>query len=387
MAKHTVRCPACNNLSYSSVQAGEEELHRCPHCGKEFLPKPDLGLTVPDPVELEESQREASEHFDDSTPKSPIRCPKCGEPFTVRDNRETSGRYICADCLHEFSYPYEIEPAEAPRPEPKAPDTTPEGHEDTVLCPGCGAWIGVSEPGEYNCHRCGSIFNYPDDLKELGEEPSEDELYRIEKELELKESGDPEHLGLAGWLFNSFKLIIIKPAFFFRTINPEGQAKSAVIFALILCILSTIIGSFTKVMPLTEQMGFMSYLRSYTLVLLIFTPILAVILLLATTGLFHFFTIVFQCRKYSIATTLRAVGYSSGVLFFWAVPYLGIAAPFWMLVLLIIAIAEMHEAGYAQAIGVVMTPVLIFSCLFGVFFLGAMYGLFAGPMLPMLDMP
>jgi hypothetical protein len=185
---------------------------------------------------------------------------------------------------------------------------------------------------------------------------------------------------------------LFHPAEFFRGTAPDGGARAALLYAVIVGTLSSLVAALWvrvmgrhvqwelsgNLMPLLED-------RVIGLGFLVMVPLEIALWCLLLAGLHHATLAVLGGARGTYQTTLKAVCYSLSAISFIVFPVCGLPlAIVWMVCTLIIGMRELHKTSTARAFWAWLLPYVLFFCLVGaavssmMFMLGKVWQQFFG---------
>jgi hypothetical protein len=176
---------------------------------------------------------------------------------------------------------------------------------------------------------------------------------------------------------------LFHPTAFFRGTAPDGGARAALLYAVIVGTLSSLVAAIWvramgqhvrwelsgDLMPLLED-------RVLGLGFLVMVPVEIALWCLLLAGLHHAALAVLGGARGTYQTTLKAVCYSLSAISFIVFPVCGLPlAIVWMVFTLIIGMRELHKTSTARAFWAWFLPLVIATCIVGGIVIAAMLGL------------
>jgi hypothetical protein len=186
--------------------------------------------------------------------------------------------------------------------------------------------------------------------------------------------------GLLRSFVETWKLVAIEPARFFRRVRPD-QTGSAVLFGVIAYAIGTALQAlYTAVsgastfaalervadrLPpeqaeLLRSLGEGASGGGLIVAEVLLAPVLGFVLLYLSAGILHLLLVLFRGAHRGFEATLTAVGYAFGLYLLLAIPGCGgLVAGIWVLVALVIGLGEIHRCGTGRSAAAVLAPVLL----------------------------
>ncbi len=197
---------------------------------------------------------------------------------------------------------------------------------------------------------------------------------------------------------NSFietlKRLITDPVGAFREMREKGDYVAPLIFAVIIGVVSFVVGQIWQLLFGAAWMSWMpAEMRSElgpmmagrgavsVIIYIILSPVFVVVGLFIASGIIHLFLSLFGGNKESTAGfegTFRAVSYAQVAQLANVVPIVGgLIAAVWAVVLYILGVAEVHRTTYGKSAAAVLVPVLL-CCVCALIAGGAIVAAIAG---------
>ncbi len=193
-----------------------------------------------------------------------------------------------------------------------------------------------------------------------------------------------EPRGQGGWLsalVKTWRQSVLAPQSFFPGLRSGPAWGGALAFAAVILIvagpfvgLNTALQLFLQFSSLgtqTPELAHVSHVVTSSAPLLfiglaLFMPIAGLVNILMSAGLYHLALMIVGGAKGGFSATLRAVGYSYGPYVFGVVPFCGsTVSGFWMLGLLVYALAQLHRISIGRAIGAFAVMLTVRCCCCG----------------------
>jgi hypothetical protein len=189
---------------------------------------------------------------------------------------------------------------------------------------------------------------------------------------------DPS-LGFFDGLWETIKQVIARPVPFFQNLPDTSDIGKPVLFAIILGTVGGVLYALWQLvmMPLQGGMGGMGggdvppELRQLEMLMgpaavlmsIILAPVLTLIGLFVSAGIFHLFLLMFGGPNRGFAATLRVVAYTTTLQLFYGVPFCGgIVVGIWSIVLHIIGLTQAHRTDAWRAVLAVLLPGILCIC-------------------------
>lgn len=157
-------------------------------------------------------------------------------------------------------------------------------------------------------------------------------------------------------------LALSDPIKLFKNVAAEKGVKNALFYYMLLaagyCVLNFIVLLLlSKAVYSPIALMFGTTVATLLLVLAVVGYFLGIVLMFVIAGIYHLFAMMFGTKKKYIETYKAAVyGATPSYLFGW-VPYVGLIALIWTVVLQIFGIKELHKLSGGKAAAVVLIPV------------------------------
>ena len=233
-----------------------------------------------------------------------------------------------------------------------------------IICPKCNFSKQVAEdkirPGVRwaTCPRCKERFDFTRDTDRPGRENKGRVFPPWERRAET---------GLKKGIFQTAKHVVFSPRTFFRRTASEGGLRDPLAFGILF-------GSIGLMLELFWQFlmgqGSLSSIgidfiggHGTSIIFLVATmlcPVAATVMICVTSLIVHLLLNVVGGAKNGFEATFRAVSYSQAAQFWALIPYVGgLIASFWLVVVQLIGIREIHEISYARVFIAFFIPVAL----------------------------
>jgi hypothetical protein len=193
-------------------------------------------------------------------------------------------------------------------------------------------------------------------------------------------------LGVASAFWAQLKESTLEPTRFWKTVQPEGSAMDAFIYGWLVTVIAAVgsapyqafnfwsqKGQFKNFPPGTFDspamkpfLDVIDWLSSHALLAAVLLTVVTVVMFpinfVMHAGLVHLGTMITGLRRYSFATTVRALGYASGPNVLLVIPVVGGLASIYTLVLQVWGLRDLHEGTTGKAIVSVIWYVLLAMC-------------------------
>lgn len=183
-----------------------------------------------------------------------------------------------------------------------------------------------------------------------------------------------DRTGLVRAFLNTTSELITDPGSFFQKVNPSSSFQGSLLYGVIVFVVSMLFSAFWKTAGLLVGIGATGEAFSQlmgigaVLVMVILSPILAIVLIFLGAGFFHLVLLLFGWSRHPFGATVKVVSFAGVSGLANAIPVCGGLIGFvWGLILLVMGIRELHEASTGQAVIVALAPtllVLFCACLF-----------------------
>lgn len=176
-----------------------------------------------------------------------------------------------------------------------------------------------------------------------------------------------------GSFFETVRGVVLRPAGFYRDLNPEEPLKRPLIFAIVCSVISFVLTElFAPLDPLApDTPGLLSNLLSEArgnpggalavaaIVVLVLLPLGALLGLYLFAAFQHLFVAVFVRPRRSFDATLRITAYATAVSLLYWVPVLGYAIGLYALYVSAVGIRDLHATNTTRALLVTLVPALL----------------------------
>jgi len=253
-------------------------------------------------------------------------------------------------------------------------------------CPNCGQ---PRSEGAAFCGSCGKPYaeskpvepHIPPPLSEAqarAEEPAERQYVAWE---------DRENVGFFAGLWETWKESVFGPEAFFSKLPHRGGLGNPLFYALIVAWIGIAVEQMWSLLfsgmmydlmadfiP-SDQLYWTSGLQTgFSILYLVFlAPILIVLSLFVTSGIYHLIMMIFGWAKRDFEATFRAMAYATGPILFYIIPMCGgLIGLVWSLVLSIIGLKHMQKTTGGKAAVTIFLPIVLCCCV--IIILGLIFG-------------
>ncbi len=230
------------------------------------------------------------------------------------------------------------------------------------FCPYCGAALGQAGLFEYDAAQSATPEEPPSPL--AFSSPS---IRAPEPEYYVHWE-DRERLGFLRGFSQTWSDITFRPAEFFRRTPRIGHFGSALLFAFLIGMVSSLIslfwqylfwGSFTEMEQFEELFG-LALDRDFLRMLALFSPFIVIFSIFFASVIYHVSLLLVGSGKSGWEATFRAVCYSYGPRLFDCIPWCGgLIAAVWQFVVMIIGWREMHDSSSGRVVLAAFLPFLL----------------------------
>lgn len=179
-----------------------------------------------------------------------------------------------------------------------------------------------------------------------------------------------DQIGFAGAFLKTTSQLITEPATFFGRVNPTSPFQGSLLYGVLIFVVSMLFSAFWQLAVQLMGLGaapeaFSQLLGLGMLVgLLVFSPILAIIVIFLSAGVFHLVLLLFGWNEHPFGATVKVVSYSGVSGLANAIPVCGnLIGAVWGIILFVVGLRELQGTSTGQAVVVVLTPMLLlFLC-------------------------
>lgn len=244
-----------------------------------------------------------------------------------------------------------------------------------ITCPNCNFSKVISKERIpmgvrwANCPRCKYRFEF--DLPESAFD-FEQEKIGPGPENHVERKASPwerrSELGLWQGIYKTFKAVLFSPEDLFGTMTYKGGIREPLAFGLLLGSIGTMFGFFWQFIMFGGLLSIKHDLIGQFAISLIFlgitviSPLFVTIAIFLTSGILHLLLLVVRGEKNGFEATFRVISYSQATQVLGLIPVIGgLIGSFWLLIIQIIGIREIHSTSYLRVIIAFSIPlVLIF---------------------------
>jgi hypothetical protein len=316
------------------------------------------------------------------------RCARCQGTFTT----DRFGVQTCPHCGSELHLADPGAPAASPPPPPPA-GATPPAPPPGPTPPAWGApppppdTFGASPqgtPGGYAPPPAGWIP--PPPVPPPGGRAAAPPEGQLDSPF-----GERQRRGFLPAFFETFKLVAIQPADFFRRVRPD-RTGSAILFGVVAATFGTLMQALYSFLTMSATVGMMQQMAEkmpaeqakvlsmisglagrLQLAEVILAPVFWFIFIYVWAAVLHLVLVLLKATPRGFDATLTVVGYATALMMLSAVPMCGsLVALVWLLVVAIVGLGEAQRCGPGKAAAAVFAPViLVCVCCCGVLGLSA----------------
>lgn len=181
---------------------------------------------------------------------------------------------------------------------------------------------------------------------------------------------DRARLGFLRAFSQTWSEVTFRPTEFFQKASPLGHFGSALLFAFLMGMVSSLIslfwqyqfwGSFSEMEQFKELFGF-DLGRDFLKLAALFSPFVIIISIFFASFIFHVSLLLTGSGRSGWEATFRAICYSYGPRLFDCIPWCGgLIAGVWQFVVMLIGWREMHNSSTARVVLAAFLPFL-FCC-------------------------
>lgn len=169
---------------------------------------------------------------------------------------------------------------------------------------------------------------------------------------------------VVGGLVDTWREAVLRPAAFFRAMPPQASSGAAMLYYLVIGILSAAVQLFWGAV-LPGGTSFMDGLFGTApdvspLVEFLLSPLYLLVSLFIAAAVTHLMVLILVANNRGFGTTLRVMAYAYSPVLLGVVPYVGAIAGFiWMVVISIIGLRETHRTSTGRAATAVLVPLVV----------------------------
>jgi len=227
------------------------------------------------------------------------------------------------------------------------------------------------------CPRCKNRFELPVQAPALDVERKQ---RGSASESESAQQASPwenrSELGIWQGIYQTFKAVLFSPENFFGKMTHKGGIREPLIFGLLLGSIGTMFGFFWKFLMMWGGLLSMAdgVISQFTMNLIfiglmVISPLFVTMIIFSTSGILHLLLLIVGGGKNGFEATFRVVSYSQATQVLGLMPFIGgLIGGFWLLIVQIIGLREIHETSYLRVFVALLIPLaLIFLLVAGVF--------------------
>ena len=255
-----------------------------------------------------------------------------------------------------------------------------------ITCPNCNFSKKIPEEKIptgvrwASCPRCKQRFEFALPQSSPDIEPGQ----KGEKPVsEAGRRGSPwenrAELGIWQGIYQTFKAVLFSPQHLFRSMTVKGGIKEPLAFGLLLGSIGTMFGFFWQFLIMSGSLLSLGNIPMgqfamglIFLGIIILSPLFVIMSLFFASAILHLLLLIVRGGKNGFNATFRVVSYSQAiqVLGVIPIPFIGgLISSFWLLIVQIIGIREIHETSYLRVIIAFLIPLaLIFFLVIVVLF-------------------
>lgn len=226
------------------------------------------------------------------------------------------------------------------------------------FCPFCGAALSTGELFEYDAAQSAAA---PEPSASFAQAPKPAPEYYVHWE-------DRERLGFLRAFGQTWSEATFRPTEFFRKTSPLGHFGSALLFAFLVGMVSSLIslfwqyqfwGTFGELKQFEEMFG-VEFGRDFLRLLALFSPFIVIVSLFVSSFIYHLSLLLVGGGKNGWEATFRAICYSYGPRLFDCVPWCGgLIAMVCQFVVMIIGWRELHNISTSRALFAALLPFFV----------------------------
>ena len=242
-----------------------------------------------------------------------------------------------------------------------------------MICPDCSREIG-KHYGDY-CPFCGADLKESSDAQFSQKEPSSNASAPSASGTSEPGEGPPwenSQLPFFERLFATARESMFNPVNFFRGMRKFGGYGNPLLYALIFGTVGGIAGYIWN--TLFQSIGIFARQKAkpaiplalVTIISIFLMPLFVIIGTFIGAGIGHLCLMIFGAANETFETTYRVICYSYAPNLFQIIPFGGIIAGIWILVMEIIGLKEAHRTEYWRVILAIIAPtILLLLCCCG----------------------
>jgi len=243
-----------------------------------------------------------------------------------------------------------------------------------ITCPHCNFSKKISEKKIpkgvrwASCPRCKERFELV--LPQSSPEVKQGQKGR-EPESEAGRRGSPwedrSELGIWQGIYQTFKAVLFSPQHLFRSMTVKGGIKEPLAFGLLLGSIGTMFGFFWQFLIMSGSL--LSFgnipigqfaMGLVFLGIIILSPLFVIMSLFFTSAILHLLLLIVRGGKNGFNATFRVVSYSQAIQVLGVIPFIGgLISSFWLLIIQIIGLREIHETSYLRVIIAFLIPLAL----------------------------
>ncbi len=219
-----------------------------------------------------------------------------------------------------------------------------------------------------NCPRCKSRFEF--NLSESAFD-FEQEKRDLRPENHAEKKASPwerrSELGLWQGIYKTFKAVLFSPEDLFSTMTYKGGIREPLAFGLLLGSIGSMFGFFWQFLIMFG--GLISLGHDLTgqfawslifLIIIVISPLFVTITIFLTSSILHLLLLVVRGEKNGFEATFRVISYSQATQVLGLIPFIGgLIGSFWLLIIQIIGIREIHNTSYLRVIIAFFIPLAL----------------------------
>lgn len=187
-----------------------------------------------------------------------------------------------------------------------------------------------------------------------------------------------DRVGIVTALVDTTRLVLTRPAEFFRSLPVSGGIGAPLLYAVIVgwlgvvaaslyqAIFRSIVGSSLAALGDRPELAAMiGWAESWVgfVAQLVFGPVFVAIGVFIAAGIIHVMLLLLGGARNGFEATFRVVCFSQATSVVLIVPFCGqLIAPLWTLVVDVIGLAEAHRIGHGKAAAAVLLPIVLLCC-------------------------
>ena len=243
-----------------------------------------------------------------------------------------------------------------------------------ITCPKCNFSKSIPEekiPAGVRwatCPQCKNRFAFAPPEAGPGPEQEQKEIGeqgRVERRAPPWENRS--ELGLWQGIYQTFKGVLFSPDKLFSTMTHKGGIMEPLAFGLLLWSIGSMFGFFWQFLIMFgglisldhDLIGQFAWSLIF-LIIIVISPLFVTITIFLTSSILHLLLLVVRGEKNGFEATFRVISYSQATQVLGLIPFIGgLIGSFWLLIIQIIGIREIHNTSYLRVILAFFIPLAL----------------------------